>query len=48
MWQLPREMDDNEFKENYDFDHCRQIATFNLSDLNAHYDAFFGRIVNLC
>ena len=48
MWQLLREMDDNKFKENYDIDHCRPIATFNLSDPNAQYDAFFGRIANLC
>ena len=34
-------MDYNEFKENYDIDHCRPIATFNLSDPNAQYDAFF-------
>ena len=30
MWQLPREMDDNKFKESNDIDHCRPIATFNL------------------
>ena len=32
MWQLPHEMDDYEFKENYYIDHCRAIATFDLSD----------------
>ena len=41
MWQLPREMDDNEFKENYDINHCRPIATFNLSNPDEQYDAFF-------
>ena len=40
MWQLPHEMDDNEFKENYQIDHCRAIATFNLSDSDAQYDEF--------
>ena len=40
MWQLPREIDDNEFKEKYDIDHCRLIATFNLSDPDTQYDAF--------
>ena len=32
IWQLPYEMDDNEFKENYHINHCRAIATFDLSD----------------
>ena len=48
MWQLSREIDDNEYKEKYDIDHCRPIATFNLSDPDDKYDAFFGRIANLC
>ena len=39
-WQLPYEMDDNEFKENYDIDHCRPIATFDLSNPENQYDAF--------
>ena len=32
MWQLSHEMDDNEFKELYEIDHCRLLATFNLSN----------------
>ena len=33
-------MDDNEFKENYNIDHCRPIATFDLSNPENQYDAF--------
>ena len=34
-------MNDNEFRQNYDIDHFRPLATFNLSDPDAQYDAFF-------
>ena len=40
MWQLPYEMDDNEFKENYHIDHCRAIATFDLSDPGNQFKSF--------
>ena len=33
-------MDDNEFKENYEIDHCRPIVTFDLSNPENQYDAF--------
>ena len=39
-WQLSHEMDDTEFKENYDIDHCRPIATFDLSNPENQFDAF--------
>ena len=39
-WQLPHEMDDSEFKENYEIDHCRPIATFDLFNPENQYDAF--------
>ena len=31
---------DDEFKENYDSDHCRPIASFDLSNPEHQYDAF--------
>ena len=40
-YQLPYDMNDDEFRKNYDIDHCRPIATFNLSDPDAQYDAYF-------
>ena len=40
MWQLPHEMDDSEFKENYEIDHCRPILTFDLFNPENQYDAF--------
>ena len=33
-------MNNDEFRKSYDIDHCRPIATFNLSDPDAQYDAF--------
>ena len=47
-WQLPYDMNDDEFRQNYDIDHCRPIATFNLSDPDAQYDAFSWQNANLC
>ena len=40
IWQLPYEMEDNEFKENYHIDHCRAIATFDLSNEENQFIAF--------
>ena len=34
-------MNDYQFRKNYDIDHCRPIATFNLFDPDAQYNAFF-------
>ena len=39
-WQLPYEMNDDEFKKRFHIDHVRPIATFNLSDPESQYDAF--------
>ena len=40
MWQLPHEIDENEFKVNYHIDHCRAIATFDRSDTANQFTAF--------
>ena len=39
QFQLPYFMDDSEFREHFHIDHCRPIATFDLSNPENQYDA---------
>ena len=39
-WQLPYNMDDNEFQDYYHIDHCRPIASFDLSNQDEQFEAF--------
>ena len=39
-WQLPYEMNDDEFKKRFHIDHVRPISSFDLSDPENQYGAF--------
>ena len=41
MWQISYDISDDEFKNNWQIDHVRPISSFNLSNPNDQYDAFF-------
>ena len=40
QFQLPYEMNDDEFTKLYDIDHVKPIVTFDLPDSNAQYEDF--------
>ena len=40
QFQLPYSIDDSEFRELFHIDHCRPLATFDLSNPENQYDAY--------